>query len=448
VAVQRGKLIDLGAERLADALLELAQTSGEAENLAERLVATPADSLRRFKTKLASLKRGRRSIDWRGARNFARELEGLLEDLRAGVPDPEAGLNLVVSFYEADEAVFESCDDSSGTLGDLFRSPARDLFAEYAAACPDKERLMERLTALYAGDGYGVRGYLLEAADRFLDQERLQALARAFLKRAEKETPDSYQASHWLVGAKILARAARDASLFETACRAANPELIGTACEEIAAMHLEAGDATTALAWLDRAPPASVYGDNDRQRLRLKICAKLGRHDDVMKAAWSLFRAHRSRDSLAALLEVIGNEQRDAVIAAEATRILDAATLSHADAAFLVDMGRLDEAEEYLQKRAAALNGDLYTLLLPLAKAMEEHGRPLTASLIYRALIDSVLRKAQSKYYPHAVRYLKKLAALAPTVADWRGFSPQAEYEAGLRQEHGRKSAFWSRYSP
>jgi hypothetical protein len=305
---------------------------------------------------------------------------------------------------------------------------------------------MERLTALYADDRYGVRGYLLETADRFLDQERVQALARTFFRRAEKEARGSYEANHWFLGARRLAAVARDASLFEAACRAMNPELVGTACAEIAAMYLEAGDATTALAWLDRAPPGS--GDGDGERLRLRICAKLGRHDDVVKTAWSLFRAHRSRDSLAELLEVIGTEQRDAVIAAETTRILETATLSHADAAFLVDMARFDEAEEYLQKRVEALNGNLYPLLLPLAKAMEERGRPLTASLIYRALIDAVLRKAESKYYPHAVRYLGKLAALAPTVADWHGFPPQADYEGSLRRQHARKAAFWARYAP
>jgi hypothetical protein len=66
---RRQKLIDLGAETLAEALLGLAVHSDTVDDLIERLIATPAENIQQFKRKLSSLKRSRRFVDWRGALN-------------------------------------------------------------------------------------------------------------------------------------------------------------------------------------------------------------------------------------------------------------------------------------------------------------------------------------------------------------------------------------------
>ena len=54
---RKQKLIDLDAESLADALLELAAQSGVADDLVESLIATPTENIQRFRKKLAGLKR-------------------------------------------------------------------------------------------------------------------------------------------------------------------------------------------------------------------------------------------------------------------------------------------------------------------------------------------------------------------------------------------------------
>jgi len=66
------------------------------------------------------------------------------------------------------------------------------------------------------------------------------------------------------------------------------------------------------------------------------------------------------------------------------------------------------DLEEYLFQRIGHLDGNLYYSLLPLAEALEKGGKPLSSSLIYMALIDSILTRALSQYYHHAVKYLKK----------------------------------------
>ncbi len=109
-------------------------------------------------------------------------------------------------------------------------------------------------------------------------------------------------------------------------------------------------------------------------------------------------------------------------------------------------MEQWDTAESYLQARAEQLNGDHYYALLPLAETFASLARPLTASLLYRALLDSILRRAKTTTYSHGSRYLRKLDLLAKTVSDWRDIEPHNVYVEQLRQQHGRKTSFWSRY--
>jgi len=61
-------------------LLGLALHSDAADDLIERLIATPEDNVQRFKKKLSSLKRSKRFIDWRNITGFAWELEMLLQE--------------------------------------------------------------------------------------------------------------------------------------------------------------------------------------------------------------------------------------------------------------------------------------------------------------------------------------------------------------------------------
>ncbi len=103
---RKQKLIVLGAETLAEALLDIAVHSDAVDDLVEHLISTPKENVQRFKKKFASLKRLRRFVDWRSSSVFSRELEMLLQDLKAGVTDPLTGVELVAKFYETDEKAF------------------------------------------------------------------------------------------------------------------------------------------------------------------------------------------------------------------------------------------------------------------------------------------------------------------------------------------------------
>ncbi|MHB0981082.1 MAG: DUF6880 family protein [Thermoleophilia bacterium] len=74
-------------------------------------------------------------------------------------------------------------------------------------------------------------------------------------------------------------------------------------------------------------------------------------------------------------------------------------------------------------------------------------GRSLVATIVYRALLDSILGRTRSKTYPHGVRYLKVLDRLALSITGWGDFDDHGAYSERLHREHSRKRGFWSRYA-
>jgi hypothetical protein len=76
---RKKRLVELGPEALADALLESAVRIDAVDDLIEHLIATPMENIKRFKSKLAGLKRRRRFIAWHESAAYARDLEMLLK---------------------------------------------------------------------------------------------------------------------------------------------------------------------------------------------------------------------------------------------------------------------------------------------------------------------------------------------------------------------------------
>ena len=66
---------------------------------------------------------------------------------------------------------------------------------------------------------------------------------------------------------------------------------------------------------------------------------------------------------------------------------------------------------------------------------------------MYRALLESILDRAQSKAYPHAARYLHHLGKLAKKIRAWSPIAPHESYLQALRARHDRKRAFWAQVS-
>ncbi len=441
------KLARLEPEVLADALLKLAEYDDRADRVVERLTSDPDDIIKKFKSRINGLKRRKKFIHRSESGPFAKKLDDLLEDLEEANPEPCAGMKLVASFLETDHIIYNNCDDSSGHISDVYRYGARNLFAEYASRCRDKKKVLDMMIKIYSNDRFGTRDGILDKARQFLGDEEVKNAIHLFEILAEGES-NEYRKCHFQLAVESLARQTGNAKLFEKVRLQSQPKPGTSTSMDIARVYLESGDPKTALEWIDKIPPNESYMYNERINLLQQIYGQLGDPGKQAEMAWMNFRTLRCLNTLDNLLNIIGEEKRERVIEDEATLIIDEENIEYSDIRFLIDVKRFEEAEICILAKAGAktLEGEFYYTLLPIAKAMEAEGRYLAASMIYRALLDSILDRKYYKAYSHAAKYLRKLDNLAMDTDDWQDLGEHHEYFDWLNRVHGKKTSFWRHY--
>jgi hypothetical protein len=247
----------------------------------------------------------------------------------------------------------------------------------------------------------------------------------------------------WLRFIMRIARALNDPRMYERACLAQAPEIGGAECAGIARAWLAAGERATADEWFERIPAADRLMAQRREELLAEMRAETGRHFDPQAYAWRRIRTVRSTEALRSLLGLIDVKRRDEAVALVADRIRHDVSFSAGDASILLECGRHADAAEYVVRRRPLVNGDDWERLRPLAEDFEAADELVAAAVIYRALIDSILQRAQSSIYHHAARYHRRLESLSTNIVNWGDVPPQDEYAAQLRERHARKHAFW-----
>ncbi len=444
---KKKKLIELGPGVLAEALIKLADDDDKAKRLVVRLIGDPEDLIKKFKRRISGLKRRKSFIHWKESGKFAAELDDLLDDLEEVNPEPCLGMALVSSFLETDKAIFGNCDDSSGHISDVYRYGARSLFAQFASRCPDKKKVLDLLIKTYSDDPYSVREGLIKKSLQMLGKDEAKNAIDLFEILADTEA-DEYRKRHFQRAIESLASQTGDAELFEKVRLESKQEPGISSCLDIARVYLQSGDPKKALEWVNRIPSHETFMDRERNDLLQKIYEKLGDSGKQAEMAWLNFRTLRCLNTLENLIKVIGEEKREQVIEDEASMIIDEDKVDYSDIQFLIDVRRFDEAEICILAKAGTrnLDGQYYYTLLPLARAMESEGRMLAASVIYRALLESILDRKYYKAYVHAAKYLRKLDTLALEIEDWEDLGEHGMYHGWLHQVHGKKSSFWKHY--
>jgi hypothetical protein len=441
----KDKLISLGAETLAQVLLELGDQYDPVHKRLERLIETPDEKLRRVKAKIAGLKRGRRFIDWRESSEFAGDLSDLLSDIRACVSDPKTGLKLLEAFYLTDDAVISRCDDSDGLVGDVYKSDAKELFEEYGKLCTDKALVSDLIFRLSLSNEYGVRDTLIESTGAILDKEQIRLLIDRYMEYSDRALKDSDKREA-LRAVISLAEQIGDAALFEQTWLIMAEKPWPKLWVDIARQYLHAGDADTAYDRLRRVPDDDALAGDGKNKLLLEIYRHQGLEEKRTELLDRMFRSNHSVTILNSILESVGEDHRGELIEAAVGDIKRRVGLSYTDLRFLLDCGLHREAESYLLSRADRIDGDMYSYWLPFAEEMEKDGLVTGASLAYRALLLSILEKANTRAHSHAARYLKKLDRLAKASGDWISIGEHRLFKEKLVREHGRKASFWAKY--
>jgi hypothetical protein len=175
--------------------------------------------------------------------------------------------------------------------------------------------------------------------------------------------------------------------------------------------------------------------------LKLRALEALRRKQEAQALRWQMFNRHLWTFYLREYLMRLPDFEDDAVIrraiahALAYPGVLDALM-------FLVDWPDLDAAAQLVITRAAEIDGRHYQILNHAIDRLEDK-HPVATTILLRTKIDSVLARASSAEYVHAVRDLARAAALAPKLKAASPIASHATYFAGIKIKHARKTSFW-----
>lgn len=466
-----GNLEALGAPRLAELLLEIAEGDAATKRRLRLELAAreaPERVAAEVRKRLAQIERARAFADWRKVRALATDLETQRRAIVEQVANVDAGeaLDLMWRFMELAEPVHERSDDSNGEIGGVFNAACRALGPLAEGAKADPLALADRVFDALDDNGYGQYDALIATLAPALGGKGLDRLRARLVEMSrtpvDKPPADQRTAIGWGSGGPLYAdevKASSRASTIRLALREI-ADLQGDVrgfieqydeaarkapriAAEIARRLLAAGRADEALQTLEAAEHGRrTWPEFDWEDARIDVLDALGRGEDAQAARRSCFERTLSARHLRAWLDRLPDfdddeaEQRALDHAERHANLLEALP-------FLVSWKALDRAARLVIGRKPELDGDHYEILSPAAEALAEK-QPLAATLLLRAMVEFALTKARAGRYRHAARHLAECASLAASIPAFEPFETHSAWTAHLKSRHGRKWGFWS----
>jgi hypothetical protein len=322
VAVAADNLVRLGAERLAGILLELA---GEQPAVKRRLRFELAGEAggemiaAEMNKRITTLRSARSFIDWQKRADFVRDLDLTRSTIteRVGRSRPDLALDLMWRFMALAEPVIHRVDDSSGTVGSVFRAACDDLGALAPRAKPDPIGLAEHVFAAVTKNDYGEFDGLIPAIFPALGKPGTAALkVRLIAAMPKRPATDRYDSR-----AAAVRRALQDLADGEGDVDAyialvpgkdrTRPDLAA----EISRRLLATGRAKEAVAVLEAATPTKrttrsdlddddLYGpgwdgpDADWESVYIDALFATGQAEHAQKLRWAAFEDRLSVEHL------------------------------------------------------------------------------------------------------------------------------------------------------
>ena len=461
----------LGAPRLAALLAEFAAADPAIKRRLRLELAgasSPTKLIAEITRRLATLARSRGFVEGPARRTLIQDLDTQRRAIVEQVAprQPAEALDLMWRFAMLATPILERVDDSGGAIAPIFSLAVDDLAALATAARPDPRHLADQTFHALTLDGFGLLDGLVVALARVLGPAGLEHLKQRVLALSKQPVPRPPEKDRKVVGyasrgpvyedeikesgrvgtVRSALRAIADAQGDVDAYIAqfdAPARQVPRIAADIARRLVAANRAEEALQVLGASEPRGAWRDPAWDAARIEALEALGRAEEAQAARWATFERSLSPEPLRAYLKRLPDfedfdaEQRALVHAEQFPSLAQAIH-------FLLGWPALDRAARAITSRAAELDGNLYELLTPAAAALG--GKyPLAATLALRAMIDFTLKQARLSRYGHAARHLRDCAALAGAITDRGAFETHEAYVARLRQEHGRKSGFWSR---
>lgn len=460
--LSEANLADLGAERLAAILMDLAVDGYVKRALRLELFAeaSPEGLVLEISKRLAAIAKATSRIHWRKRAAFARDLDLHLRMIqRLSENDPGSALTLLMDFLDLAGSVFDRISQPEGPIGEVF-AEARDAVGEIAPAAKIAPiELADRVARLILCDDHFVFGPLVSVAAPSLGPAglaRLDERLQAALTERPARSAGAYDAKASVVrdALRRLADISGDVGGF-IATFSETQRRFPAIAAEIGRRLLVAGKAREALAALDFAAPnlkprsllssraAEPEDPVDRaswEDVYLDALQANGHQDEAHRRRWAAFESTLSIPRLRAFLKGLPDFE-DVVAEDDAKKIAIEFPRFDAALAFLIEWPDLPAASRLIVNRHGAINGADEDLLTAAVRRLEG-AYPLAATLLLRAMIRNTLTYGIAGRYKAAAQQWLEMESLAPTITDFGEFPDHQTFMDEQRALHGRKQSF------
>jgi hypothetical protein len=298
----------LGAERLAELIMELAQGDAAMKRRLRLELAGQsggADAAAEIRKRIATIAKSKSFIDWHKVKAVAKDLDAQRKAIISHVApsQPAEAYELLWRFLGLASSIHARCDDSSGTVGVIFGQAIEDMGEIAPQARVSATRMADHIyDAVFAND-YGQFDDLIPVMAKALGSDGL-ALLKAKLEQSSQSQPstdrkviaistrgpvyDDYAARYRNRRVQIALAEIADAmgdvdgyaALYPEA-EQANPAVAAAIAERL----LEAGRSSEALEALKRANPEMRDGSRwpEWERVWIEALEAAGMTEDAQR---------------------------------------------------------------------------------------------------------------------------------------------------------------------
>lgn len=435
------KLIQLGADTLAQSMLDLSHHNYEVNDVINRLISTQQVNAKRLEKQFLDLQNIEYDYKFESLNNIYHYLESLLVTLKHDIKDPKLGLELITKFYECEDYLFNAQVEIDGMINDIFSIDAKEVFLYYANLCEDEELIFNTILNIDTSYAFWTHKYTGKSNLKNLSKNSINKLIDIFSDRS-KDASES-NANNYSSAIANLAREINDPELYEKSLIKANTNC----CEyEIAEFYFKCEQYDVALTKTNKIKTRDSYSENKKNNLLIKIYSKQEDNKKLKDLLFEMFNNSPSIASLVKITDLIGKEHKDKIISDKINQILECKQLHYYDLSFMMDLKRFDDVETYIYKNEKQLSFSVYSDMPNIAECMLLEKKYTVASLIFRKSIISILNSGQTSEYEKAAKYLVKLKTISNEVSHLQKIEPHKEFYDMIISTYSRKRKFWSIY--
>jgi hypothetical protein len=413
---------------------------------------------------LLALQKAKRFLDSQKRRALVKQIDLLRSTILEKVAGerPDLALDLLWRFMALAGPTYERVDDSNGDVGDVFRQACKDLGTVAVQGSPDAISLAERVFAAISDNAYGEYDHLIEAVFPALAGPgafHLKQLLNRNLKHPARKDPRGYHAGALKRALQEIADAEDDVDAYIDQTGEAErrrPDVAASIAQRLLADGRKS-EALEILAtavhpqqtlWADDPEAELIFGreepgPGDWSVVWVQALLANDRWSEAQAFRWTRFERLLEASSLRAYLEALPERER-AEAEQKACNLVAGYPHFMTALVFLIHWPDHARAARLVLDRRAELDGNLYFLLDPSAKALQA-AHPQAATLIYRAMIEDTLQGAKATRYAHAARHLFECQSLVARIEEGGNIEPHRAFVERIKAGHARKIGFWSR---